>query len=398
MKNNKDWSILVYVIILVIITMFLWMIIFNNSIVLENYKKIENIDTILAESIYYKWKLAIKYDKTINSNWTGFIDNLSCPNSVYMSWNTLINNSINTQLFSPTSNSQTWAYCLGTYYLNNFFIDFNSNFSNFSWATYSWETVTINTALNPYEAQFSDSDNTLMQFTNSPWNDNIDDNFNSDNYNVNSTWSAATWTTYPVDSIWNAFWDDDADARKINYYYIYPEAWLVNVFWNNSKTNKIIEENINNDDNINMKIWDSSNWILYFDIDEKVDLKIVEFSKTKFDTTWELIALETYNYSSTGWEIGYLQNIGWTLSFSDISTVQDFIFDFKNNDYAIFMKNNSTGTIFYRIRWYDKTTWKWLYIVPIDDSDSAIIKILWAWIIKSGADYIYKILEIVGQK
>jgi hypothetical protein len=44
------------------------MVIFNNSQTLNKYKKIENIDIILAESIYYKSKLAIKYDKLQNSN------------------------------------------------------------------------------------------------------------------------------------------------------------------------------------------------------------------------------------------------------------------------------------------------------------------------------------------
>jgi hypothetical protein len=44
------------------------MIVFNNNKTLEKYKKIENIDTILAESIYHKAKLAIKYDKLQNSN------------------------------------------------------------------------------------------------------------------------------------------------------------------------------------------------------------------------------------------------------------------------------------------------------------------------------------------
>jgi hypothetical protein len=336
-----------------------------------------------------------------------------------MSWNTWKEIDSPNSLISPTLETKKWAYCSWTYTQTKygptcwmpmmpciktywtlwpFSIDFNNNYTNFSWATYSGETVLVNTALNPYEAQFHDSDNTKMQFTNSPWSDLIDDNFNSDNYNVNSTWSAATWTVYPNNSNWKAFWDDDADARKITYSYIYPEAWLVNVFWSNSKNSKIIDKNSNNDDNINMKIWDTSNWILYFDIDEEIDLKIVEFSKSDFDTTWELTPIKTYNYTSTGWEIWYLQNNAWTLSFSDISTANDFVFDFKNEDYAIFMKNNSSETIFYRIRWYDKTTWKWLYIVPIDDSDPIIIKVLWAWIIKSWANYIYKFLEIVGEK
>jgi len=398
MKQNKEASILIYILILVIITMFLWMIVFQNNSTIRQYKKIENIDAILLNWIYSKWKLAIKYTKELNSNWSWYIDNFSCPNAVTMSW--IINLWINsTSLYSPTSSNI--AYCSWTYLWNNFWIFFNTNYNNFSWAIYKSEKENlVDVWWWIFEAQFSDSDITKISFngTSLAWIDNIDDNFNSDNYRTNSTWSVASWINYPNDDLWNPFEDDDVKARKISYSYIYPSAWLVNVFWNNYKTDKIIDENTNNNDNINVKIWNTSTWILHFDIDGKIDLKVVEFNKSRFKDYWELLAIKTYNYSSTGWKIWYLQNNSWLLSFSDIPTTSDFIFDFKNNDYWIFMENTSTWTILYRIKWYEKPTMKWIYLVPFDDSDDIIIKYLWASIIKKGSDYIYKILEILDTK
>ncbi len=398
MKQNKKASILIYILILVIITMFLWMIVFNNNSTLRYYKKIENIDTILLSTIYSKWKLAIKYTKELNSNWNWYTDNFSCPNSVTMSWNVniWINN---TSLYSPTSSQN--AYCYWTYSWDDFLIFFDNDYANFSWAIYKTEKeLLVDIWWLNFETQFSDSDTTKINFNGAGLGgiDSIDDDFNSDNYRTNSTWTVSSWTDYPDDNLWNAFEDDDVKARKVNYSYIYPNSWLINVFWNNYKTNKIIDENTNNNDNINVKIWNTSTWILYFDVDEKIDLKIVKFDKNSFENYWELLELESYNYSSTGWEIGYLQNDSWVLSFSDNPTTNDFIFDFKNEDYWIFMENTSTWTILYRIQWYEKTTMKWIYLVPFDDSDDIIIKYLWANIIKKGSDYIYKMLDILDTK
>jgi hypothetical protein len=417
-KLNKNWSIIVYILVLVIITMFLWVIVFDSNISLTSERKVENIDNILMNNILYNGKLAIKYDKKLNSNWSWFIDNLSCPNNVYMSWDTWREINSPNELVSPTKHTQTWAYCSWTYtqtkygptcwipimpctktYWSSrpFTIKFNNDYTNFSWASYFWEDVTL---ANTYEAQFHDSDNTKMTFTNSPWSDLIDDNFNSDNYNVNSTWSAATWVVYPLNSNWRVFEDDDVKARKIAYSYITPEAWYVNVFWSNTKMSNFIDKNINNDDNINIKIWEVGSWTLYFDIDEAVDFRIVEFDKNRFDTTKELIATQVYEKSFTWGIIWYLQLNSWQISFSDIHTSNDFIFDFKTKDYAVFLKNKSIlkSTILCRISWEDKSSWKGIYLVPLDDSDNIIIKYLWWNIIKIDSDYIYKIEEVYWEK
>ncbi len=425
MKNlNNKGSVFIYILILVIITMFLWTIIFDSNSSLTNERKVENIENILINNIFYNWRLAIKYDKLLNSNWTWFVDSIACPKYVdsfnqkihiegdskkqYNDW---------TQLIAPTNHS--WAYCSWTYTPHTYFwvcppplpwvpschewivnwssnpfsILFKNDYSDFSWASYLWEKVALSWN---YHAQFHDSDNTKMDFINSPWSDNIDDNFNSDNYKVTSTWNIY----YPKDANWNIFADDDIKARKIVYWYITPENWYLNVFWSNSKFSKIIDDNINNNDNINIKIWNVSSWTLRFDVDEAVDLRIVEFDKNRFNATWELSSIKTYEKTLTWWIAWYLQLVSQQLDFSDNHTANDFIFDFKNNDYAIFMKNRSAvwATIFYRITWEEKNTGSWIYLVPIDDTDNNLIKYYWWSIIKKDADYIYKMEEVYGEK
>ena len=393
-KISKKASVFIYILVLVMITMFLGMIIFSINSSLENDRKVENIENILISNIGYKAKLAIKYDKWVNSDWSWFIDNLSCPDNVYMqwdNWNSFWN--INSHLVSPSISS--WAYCYWTYIrpwnTKNFYIYFNWDYTDFKQASYIWEVVDLTSS---YIWQFSDSDNTKMTFTNHPWKDNIDDNFNSDNYKTNSTWSI----NYPNKSNWKPYWDNDANARKIMYSYVYPEASYTNIFWSNTKINNFIASNSNNSDsNLNLKIWDISNWSLFIDIDKKADLKLIVFDKTRFNTSWELKAKEIFNKSYTWWVVWYLQN---DLSISDTQTPSDFSFDFTNNDYALFLKNNSSAgeTILYKIMVFDKNTWKWVYIVPLNDSDSQVIEYLWYDIIQKKEDFIYKISKVYWEK
>jgi len=54
----------------------------------------------------------------------------------------------------------------------------------------------------------------------------------------------------------------------------------------------------------------------------------------------------------------------------------DYNFDFINYDYAILLENTTSEVLSYNIKWYDNTTNKDLYIVPVDDSDDILLKYL----------------------
>ncbi len=107
---------------------------------------------------------------------------------------------------------------------------------------------------------FNDWDDTLMTFDETWiwWDDNIDDNMNSDNYRSTSSW--VVW--YPWD-----FADDDIVPRLTIFWSVQPSTTdHFNVFWNNYKTEELIENNWFNNDNplLIAKLWDVTEWYMFF--------------------------------------------------------------------------------------------------------------------------------------
>ena len=98
MNINKHASVIVYTLILVNLILIMAVVVLNNTFILEsNYKYQEN-NKLLSDSIKSKAKLSIKYSNYLNSNGSGFIDNISCPDSVTMSGQIARSTSINTDL------------------------------------------------------------------------------------------------------------------------------------------------------------------------------------------------------------------------------------------------------------------------------------------------------------
>jgi hypothetical protein len=213
--------------------------------------------------------------------------------------------------------------------------------------------------------QFNDTDNTLISFDSTwvGWNDNIDDNFNSDDYKVGSTWSIL----YPG---W--FQDDDVIPRLTIFWDVRDSKVYQNIFWSNYKTNAFIDKNTNNNDGLNLKMWDITDWNLYLDFfsdskNIKFDLKLYEFDHNAYKNDNTLLLNKSYeikDLTMNSWFIQY----GWgSLWLSTTRTVNTFPFDFKNKDYALFVINKLPSNLSYRITW-ESSTWTWLYINPIDDS------------------------------
>ena len=99
------------------------------------------------------------------------------------------------------------------------------------------------------------------------------------------------------------------------------------------------------------------------------------------------------------WRLWYIQNNG-TVSTGGLSikTGNELIFDFINNDYAVFLNNNSTGTLFFNLRAYT-TSGSWVYINGIDDSDTLINRFLWNdIIIDSDGKYMSNQFQVIWLK
>jgi len=375
-KYNKKASILVYTIILVNIVLVMSVIILSNTVLLESNISMNNINKTLLNWIITKSELSKKYTNHLNSNWNWIIDNIGCPTTVVMSW--VVN-------YSSSSSSISYSggiLCKWIHNSEEFKIYFNSWFTDFGSASYDWSNIFLSWKT----WTFLDIDDTFIDFssyTNS--GDNIDDDFNSDNYQVNSSWSY----DYP-----DNYSDDDILARKTLYWYISPDdTSFKNIFWNNAKINEYIDNNTNNWDNINSKLWTSS-WYLILDIDTDFDIKLLKFDKTKYDSSKELSILEEINYSGSTTNYWYIQNdltLSWNITWSE------YTFDLVNNDYAIFLKNTGSWVLFYKLYW-ETLNWSWIYINPINDTYDNFIKTFSYDMINLWGKYIWKMLEIVWKK
>ncbi len=383
MKNTKKAVVLIYVLFLVMISVIFATILLNNNSYLFNINDYYEYESKLFSNIDNDSKISIDLNKQMNSNWDWFIDNISCPSTnVSMSWG-INNDDIWTILI------YSWVvYCEWNYFWNSLKIYFNTWFTDFDKAEYLWNIITLSWWL--WLSSFWDSDNTFIDFSSYDYfiPDWFDDNFNSDNYLVTSTWNIY----YP-----NFWQDDDVLARKTFYWFVSPYDWFKKVFWNTDKTIEIIDQNINNNDTLNIKIWDVVSWYLHFDVDNDFAIKLIKFDKTIYNNTKELSAVEIYSWEllSSTW---YLQNNSWILSLSWWITWNEYNFDFSNNYYAIFLKSVWEVSLVYNITWKTNTG-SWIYINPIDDSAEDIIKYIWnEIIIDNNWRYISKEIELFFEK
>lgn len=357
-KNNKKAVVLIYVIFLVNITVILALIIVNNSYVFFNNVQFQDIIQKSNKNIQDKADSVFKLAKFYNSNGTWFIDNISCPNNVFMSWTT---NSWN--IFTTLDYNNGVISCSWSYKSKNLNIFYNSGYTNFSWAIYSWSYTNLVSWI--WLTKFSDSDLTKINFSVSwlSWIDNIDDDFNSDNYWVSSTWVIFYPSNYA---------DDDTNHRKKIFGYIDWNTINKSIFFNNFETNKVISSNSNNNDSINVKISNTSTWYAILDFDWNYDLKLVKFDKVKYINNKELIPLETIKWQNIHSGSWYIQN-SWTISF--LITWNEYIFDFVNNYYALFITNNNSWSLNYNLS-FENNSLSWVYIVPLDDTTNDL-KYLW---------------------
>lgn len=384
LNKNKKAVIFIYVLFLLSIAIILAMVIMNNSSIFFDTVKTQDIIEKTNKNIQKKANSVFKLAKFYNSNWSWFTDNISCPISIFMSWST------NSWYISSTNlDYNNWNInCYWVYnstYLNIFF---NSNYTNFSWATYSWSYTDLDSW--SWLTNFLDSDLTNINFSTYwlNWIDNIDDNFNSDNYSVSSTWNIFYSSGY---------FDDDANHRKKIFWYIEPYDIDNNIFFNNYETNLVISGSLNNNDSINIKISETSTWYAILNVDNTYDLKIVKFDKTKYDTNKELLPLETNitkNISPWYW---YIQKSStWVLSIYEQKTWNEYIFNFVNYYYWIFITNNSSLTLNYNLS-FENNSGSWIYIVPIDDNTN-YLKFLWNNVVYNYWKYLLTQYYIIWKK
>jgi len=520
MENKKNASIFIYILLLINLALLIWYFVFNNISILDNNISIWNNAENVFKNVYDNGNINIETVRMFNSNWNWYIDGISCPTNITMSWSTMSWSSLTTVMVN-----KLWSiYCEWDYNWDEFRIYFNQDFSDFEKAYYNWYVVdlvysfgyidwttniarsinwavatwttprynwgttyysyysndwnyssrfdtenrnseylnlrfpseksvwtikiyknahnnwsnywnnatvrlinnvwtevglgTISWAKNDtyiemdfkyrwitadvrdirfetensyidieefevyellstggwaswiWDTTFWDTDSTLISFNSDwvGWNDNIDDDLNSDNYRVTSS----DWNYY---ADW--YQDDDVIPRLFVFWNIDDGQEMYNIYWSNYKTLEFIDNNTNNNDILNIKMWNISDWLLYLDMfspnDITFDIKIIEFDAVKFQNEYTLFPLKSFKWTDLNNYIWYIQNNSWSLDLSTVKTWNEYVFDFQNKDYAIFITNKTVWDVSFRLNW-ETQSGTWIYINPIDDSFTGIIK------------------------
>ncbi len=365
MKHSlKRGSILIYALVLVTISLTMATIILSSSVTLSLNHNYVNIKNKLSRVISDNARVVFKLARSLNSNWWGFSDNLSCPTNFSMSGST---NSwtVSTELYTDDSS----IYCSWSHLSIPLKLYMNSWSTDFPLAEYGWSIVMLANSWSWKigNLPFWDSDNTLIDFSSYDYTvwELLDDNANSDNFSVSST----GWELYNY-----GFQDDDALHRKIKFGYIAPGTGFNSIFWNNTKTSNYIDKNIYNGDSLNDKIGNTINWSLYLTLNKRSIVYLYQFNKEKYNKFNELKEISKLDGVLEAWE-WYIQNNGWVISLSSTGG-NDYVFDFATYDYAILLENTTNEVLSYNIKWYDNNSNKDIYIVPIDDSDEVLLKYL----------------------
>lgn len=386
MKSYETFAnVLIYSLVLVNLALILALAMFNNFFVFVNNTEGTKIDKKLSSIILGKWSLSAKYALTMNTNGSGIIDVIGCPQNVTMSGDTILSTTDSELLYSSGT-----MYCSASHNWTPYYINFNPNFTGFSWASYFQDALNID-EFGFSDRNFIDSDNTRIDIsaglpTSPDW---IDDNFNSDNYRISSSGTLL----FPWEYV-----DDDVFPRTRIYGYIPPQSEYSNIFWSNTQVQNYIENNPNNEDSYFQRLWSLNDGVLYIDADRDFDMKILQFDKSRYDSTSELVIVTKEETEDIPASIWYIQNNTWELSLTWSITGNEYIFDFMANDYAVFINNSGTGVLTYVLT-AENSSWSWVYINALDDSREWSIAYLWAEIIQDmEKNYIGKIFEVTNKK
>lgn len=376
-------TVLVYTMVLVTLGVFMATVVLNIATELSIEYDIRNIEVSLVNMIQTKWDLSIKYAKELNKTWSGFVDAIGCPTNFTMSGTTARTTGI-TSTIRYTSDT---VHCRGTHNGNPVVFYFWPDYTDLKFAQYEGFQEEISSGSTT--ATFSDPDNTFLDLSASyplvP--DGIDDNFDSDDYTIYST-----GTTYYPDG----YVDNDADSRLLTYGYILENSGLFNVFWSNTKMKDYIHTNTHNGDAIHRKIGTTSTGSLLLDINKDHRLILFRMNPSDYDTTKEFIITQQVTGTGQLASIWYLQD---DMSLNSTITWNEYVFDFVNHDYALFVENTSTWALLYRIRGEEIGTGSGIYINPLDDDDNSIFGYLGSHVlIDDSGRLIWNQFEVFGLK
>lgn len=147
--------------------------------ILSSNLELQNYDTLLHANISEKAELAFKYDISLNTNGSGFVDTKKCPPAVTMS-GTATGGTVQTISTMSFFNGTT-LYCSGSTTEGNLLLQYGSGFTTYTTGSYLGSTIPL-TGIATLTGIFSDGSGTYVSFTAPTDFSGIDDNYNSDDY------------------------------------------------------------------------------------------------------------------------------------------------------------------------------------------------------------------------
>ncbi|MBW7954849.1 hypothetical protein H3C61_03475 [Candidatus Gracilibacteria bacterium] len=348
MVNKSKGFSLIYVLILIFISVSFGMIVLNKQNFFEKNLEYDNILNTLSKNIVSQVDI---YKNILNNNINkSYLKEIkSCPNEVkYFSGNTLLGTGKTN--FVENNN---FFYCSGI---------LNGNTLNLFYLSGSFSSGTLN----------------------------------STGFNLINNLDIFSGSLLPNNSI--SFSGDIIDTRYIDHRIlkngiIFRNTGYQNIFWINDKLREIINKNKNNTGSF-VNIGNVNSGALFFDTNDSFSGKIIEFNKNIFGLDNKLVKKGEINFSSSGQTIGYLQD---NLSFSSNFGTPKY-FDFKNNDYAVFLSYNtgSLDQIKYTLKIFSNSN-SGVIINGVDD-DSNLIEYLGNGVIINNGQYYNKIYKLTDYK
>ena len=370
-KNQKG-TVLVFTLILVVLWVFMAMATLNLTQRLDYDLQLRHINNNLYDWIYNKASIIFQYARYLNSTWWGFSDEIGCPENISFSWSTFSTENVSSELFYVDNQILCQHELIVDWFLEPIPVQiyFNEDFDDTDYLDFNGIQIPFDNnnregIVNSFEEIYIDGN---ASFPLQP--DGIDDNLDSDNYMISSTWSILDYPEWYI--------DNDANHRIHNFWYIAPWDEWYNIFWSNQRTTEYIAWNTNNIEPI-INLGDISEWYIYLDVNQWYDLKILRFDRQLYNEINELIILDdiTINWASSwSW---FIQSDASVID-TDIAEFSlswdEYEFDFSNNDYALFIRNPWLDDILtYQLKMRD-VSWEKVYFVPVQDFTESNITIL----------------------
>lgn len=325
MKNTKKAFWILYVFFLIAFILSFWLIILNKQSYFEKNIQFMQINDMLDKNISSQANISLSRLKEGNKNNWLFIPILSCPQEIHLFSGSELVASGNT-IFQDN-------YCSGALNQENLLLFYTGSYDQFSsgtlWGTWFellWEN-TLTGDISPYSLVFEKP---------------------------------------------NYFDTRFIDARLEHIWILLKNNGWQNIFWNHKSMQTYINDNTNNILPFEL-LWNTQSWVLYLDVSDSFSGKIITFDRELFETQKKLLKTDEIEFSRSWGVVWYLQE---DLSFSTNRATAK-IFDFKNNDYGVFLSYHtwSLDNIRYTLKVFTQDG-TWVYINPIKD-DTSQIEYLW---------------------